>query len=181
MGSAKIFSKIDLASGYYQIKIKDEDKHKTALVTTNGTYVFNVMSFGFKNAPAFLQSLMNLVLGSLRNRCAIAYLDDILIYPNSVTQHIKNLEDVLIALSKANLSLNKWKSSFSLSSVEYLRSIVSSAGIRPNLSKVKPILALLAPTNLKELESILGVFGVYQRFLSQVQITVEPLTTAHGV
>ncbi|OBZ81255.1 hypothetical protein A0J61_10696 [Choanephora cucurbitarum] len=56
-----------------------------------------------------------------------------------------------------------------------------NAGIRPNLSKVKPILALLAPTNLKELESILGVFGVYQRFLSQVQITVEPLTTAHGV
>lgn len=175
MGKAKIFSKIDLASGYYQMKIKEEDKAKTALVTTNGTYIFNFMSFGLKNAPAYFQSLMDLVLGPLQNRCVIAYLDDIIIYSNSAADHLRDLEQVLIALSKANLSINRAKSAFGLASVEYLGFVVSTAGILPNLNKIKPILAIPPPSNLKELESVLGVFGVYQRFITKFQITTEPL------
>lgn len=118
---------------------------------------------------------MDIVLGSLRNWCAIAYLDDIVIYSDSVNQHLKDLEDVLIALSEANLSLNLAKSKFGVESVEYLGFVVSSADLQPNFDKIKPLLALPEPTNLKELESTLGVFGVYQRFISKFQITVELL------
>ena len=130
IGKAIIFSKIDLAFGYYQMKIKDEDREKTALVTTNETYVFNVMSFCLKNAPAYFQSRMDLVLADLRNNCAIAYLDDIISYSETAEQHLQDIEKVLKGLKKANLSLNRSKSVLGMNNIEYLRFIISTNGIQ---------------------------------------------------
>lgn len=175
LGTSTIFSKIDLASGYYAIKIKAEDREKTALVTPNGTYVFNYMPFGLKNAPAVLQSIMDRVLGPLKNVTAIAYLDDIIIHSKSPSQHIRDVEQVLSRLKAANLSISEEKCAFGLKSVEFLGFIVSDKGISANPEKIAPILALSAPSNLKEVERFLGVCGVYQRFISNFQVVAEPL------
>ncbi|KAG1136977.1 hypothetical protein G6F38_011651 [Rhizopus arrhizus] len=175
LGTSTIFSKIDLASGYYAIKIKAEDREKTTLVTPNGTYVFNYMPFGLKNAPAVFQSMMDRVLGPLKNVTAIAYLDDIIIHSKSPSQHILDVEQVLSRLKAANLSINKEKCAFGLKSVEFLGFIVSDKGISANPEKIAPILALSAPTNLKEVERFLGVCGVYQKFISNFQVVAEPL------
>ncbi|KAG0739642.1 hypothetical protein G6F23_008820 [Rhizopus arrhizus] len=175
LGTSTIFSKIDLASGYYAIKIKAEDREKTALVTPNGTYVFNYMPFGLKNAPAVFQSMMDRVLGPLKNVTAIAYLDDIIIHSKSPSKHILDVEQVLSRLKAANLSINKEKCAFGLKSVEFLGFIVSDKGISANPEKIAPILALSAPTILKEVERFLGVCGVYQKFISNFQVVAEPL------
>lgn len=126
LGKSIIFSKIDLASGYYAIKIAEEDKEKTALVTTNGTYVFNSMPFGLKNAPAVFQSLMDRVLGPLKNVTAIAYPDDVIIHSSSIEQHVIDLENVLRRIQAANLSINQKKCAFGMKSVDFLGFIVSA-------------------------------------------------------
>jgi hypothetical protein len=126
LGKASVFSKLDLASGYYQIPILESAKEKTALVTTNGTYIFNVMSLGLKNAPAIFQALMDQVRGSLRYTCAIAYLDDIIIYSTSRQQHLTHLKLVLQQLRSANLSLNIKKCSFGLERVNYSGFIITA-------------------------------------------------------
>lgn len=133
------------------------------------------MSFGLKNAPAYSQSLMDMVLGGLRNECAIAYLDDIIIFSDSPVQHLKDIEEIFKALQKANLSMNKLKSVFGLPSVEYLGFTISAAGMQASPEKIKPILTIKQPSNLKELERVLGLFGVYQRFIGQFKIIAEPL------
>lgn len=175
LGSARIFTKINLASGYYQIPILESDKLKTTLVTTQGSYQFNVMPFGLKNAPAFFQALMDKTLGHLRFKCAIAYLDDIIIYSTDWKSHVIDLEQVLQKLQNANLSINIKKCAFALTSIEFLGFIVSQNGVEANPEKVKPILQVPAPTNLKELERFLGMTGVYQKFISSYQVIVEPL------
>jgi hypothetical protein len=161
LGKASVFSKLDLASGYYQIPILESDKEKTALATTNGTYIFNVMPFGLKNVPATFQELMHQVLGSHRYTCAIAYLDDIIIYSTSRQQHLTHLKLVLQQLRSANLSLNIKKCSFGLERVDYLDFIITAQGLRAIPDKVKPILKYTAPTTIEELDRFLGLTGVY--------------------
>ncbi|KAG1062624.1 hypothetical protein G6F62_008005 [Rhizopus arrhizus] len=175
LGQAKVFSKLDLAQGYFQIPIKQEHKEKTALVTVNGTYVFTVMPMGMKNAPAVFQSLMDKVLGSFRYSFAFAYQDDIIVYSRSVDEHKQHLCQVLTQLKNANLSIKLSKSQFCLDTVEYLGFIVSKEGVSASPDKIKPILNYETPTSLTELERFLGMTGVYQRFISQYQIKTEPL------
>ncbi|KAG1372354.1 hypothetical protein G6F61_011129 [Rhizopus arrhizus] len=175
LGQAKIFSKFDLAQGYFQIPIKQEHKEKTALIMVNGTYVFTVMLMGMKNAPAVFLSLMDKVLGSFRYSFAFAYQDDIIVYSRTVEEHKQHLCQVLTQLEAANLSIKLSKSQFILDSVEYLGFIVSEHGVSASSDKIKPILNYQAPTNLTELDRFLGMMGVYQRFISQYQLKTEPL------
>ncbi|KAG1132240.1 hypothetical protein G6F37_013367 [Rhizopus arrhizus] len=177
LGQAEVFSKLDLAQGYFQIPIKQEHKEKTALVTVNGTYVFTVMPMGMKIAPAVFQSLMDKVLGSFRYSFASAYQDDLIVYSHSVDEHKQHLCQVLTQLKNANLSIKLSKSQFCLDTVEYLGFIVSKQGVSASPDKIKPILNYGTPTSLTELERFLGRTGVYQRFISQYQIKTEPLST----
>jgi hypothetical protein len=175
LGQAKIFSKLDLAQGYFRIPIKQEHKEKTVLVTVNGTYVFTVTPMGMKNAPAVFQSLMDKVLGSFHYSFAFAYQDDIIVYSRTVEEHKQHLCQVLTQLEAANLSIKLSKSQFILDSVEYLGFIVSEHGVSASSDKIKLILNYQAPTNLTELDRFLGMMGVYQRFISQYQLKTEPL------
>jgi hypothetical protein len=175
LGTATIFSKLDLASGYWQVPIKPSDRIKTALTTTSGIYYFNVMPFGLVNAPYIFQHLMNLTLGSQQFTHCISYLDDIIIYSSNPTIHMQHLVQVFDALEKANLSIKLSKCAFGMEKIEYLGFMVSSAGIQPNKDKIAPILSLKHPTTLKELESFLGMVGVYSRFIGKYSIKTEPL------
>ncbi|GBG88232.1 hypothetical protein CBR_g46799 [Chara braunii] len=119
-GRCKVFSKIDLKSGYHQIEVDPADQHKTAFKTRAGLYEFTVMPFGLTNAPATFQSLMDKVLREQIGRFVVVYLDDILIFSKSMEEHLKHLEEVLAILKKTQLHLNLEKSEFGRDSVIYL-------------------------------------------------------------
>ncbi|GBG75655.1 hypothetical protein CBR_g20282 [Chara braunii] len=134
-GGCKVFSKIDLKSGYHQIEVDPSDQHKTAFKTRNGLYEFIVMPFGLTNAPATFQSLMDKVLRHQLNRFVVVYLDDILIFSRSMEKHVKHLEEVLQVLKDAQLHLNLEKSEFGRDSVIYLGHQMSASGLEPEATK----------------------------------------------
>ena len=101
MGQAKVFSCLDLKSGYHQIEIEPRDRPKSAFVCHAGLFEFNVMPFGLSSAPSVFQELMNKVLGTSLNKHAIAYLDDIIIYSESFEKHLEHLNDIFDKLQKA--------------------------------------------------------------------------------
>ncbi|GBG64514.1 hypothetical protein CBR_g45210 [Chara braunii] len=135
----KVFSKIDLKSGYHQIEVDPADQHKTAFKTRDGLYEFTVMPFGLTNAPATFQSLMDKVFRNQINRFVVVYLDDILIFSKSMEEHMGHLEEVLQILKDAQLHLNLEKSEFGRDSVIYLGHRLSAAGLEPEATKVEVI------------------------------------------
>ncbi|KAK4520564.1 uncharacterized protein ATC70_006441 [Mucor velutinosus] len=175
LGNAKYFSKIDLLSGYFQIPIAAADKPKSALVTPNSTYVFNTMAMGMKNAPAHFQLLMDQVLGDMRYRTAIAYQDDTILFSDTFDNHVLQLRKLLTRLREANLTINIEKCQFGLNQINFLGFIVSDQGVHADMDKVTPITNLRAPTNIKEVERLLGMAGVYSKFISKYQVMVEPI------
>ncbi|GBG76421.1 hypothetical protein CBR_g22169 [Chara braunii] len=135
----KVFSKIDLKSGYHQIEVDPSDKHKTVFKTRDGLYEFIVMPFGLTNAPATFQCLMDKVLRHQLNRFVVVYLDDILIFSKSMKEHVKHLEEVLQVLKEAQLHLNLEKSEFGRDSVIYLGHGLSADDLEPEATKVEVI------------------------------------------
>jgi hypothetical protein len=129
----KIFSKLDLTSGYYQILIALRDRYKTAFRTRYGHYEFNVMPFGLTNSPATFQTLMNEIFRDMLDICVIVYLDDILIYSKNPTEHEQHLRQVLKRLREHSLYVKKSKCDFFTNTIEYLGHIIGPDGIRPNL------------------------------------------------
>ncbi|GBG80195.1 hypothetical protein CBR_g30561 [Chara braunii] len=146
-GGCKVFSKIDLKSGYHQIEVDPSDQHKTAFKTRDGLYEFIVMPFGLTNAPATFQTLMDKVLHHQLNRFVVVYLDDILIFGKSMEEHVKHLEEVLQVLRDAQLHLNLEKSEFGRDSVIYLGHRLSASGLEPEATKVEVIRNWPQPTN----------------------------------
>lgn len=129
------YTTLDLASGYYQIPIREEDKYKTAFVTPDGHFEFTRMPFGLANAPATFQRIMNQVLGSIRHREALAYLDDVIIPAKDYPQGMDRLENVLKLFSTAGLTLKLSKCLFFGDKVDYLGFQISIDGIQPGIKK----------------------------------------------
>ncbi|GBG85781.1 hypothetical protein CBR_g40590 [Chara braunii] len=138
-GGCKVFSKIDLQSGYHQIEVDPGDQHKTAFKTRDGLYEFIVMPFGLTNAPATFQTLMDKVLREKMGRFVVVYLDNILIFSKSIEEHMKHLEEVFTFLKKMQLHLNLEKSEFGRDNVIYLGHRLSIAGLEPEAPKVEVI------------------------------------------
>lgn len=175
LSDSKIFSTIDLNSGYWQVEMAPESKFMTAFITPKGLYHFNVMPFGLKNAPATFQRLMELVLGDLRGQCCLVYLDDIIIYSSSVTQHFWDLQMVFDKLQQAGLTINLKKSTFCLEEIKFWGHIVNINGISADPEKVRSIQQYPVPKNLKEVQRFLGMSGWYHRFVPGFSKVAEPL------
>ncbi|KAD7479676.1 hypothetical protein E3N88_02812 [Mikania micrantha] len=173
---AKCFSKIDLRSGYHQLKIKDSDISKSAFRTRYGHYEFVVMPFGLTNAPAVFMDLMNRVFHDFLDKFVIVFIDDILVYSKSKEDHEEHLRTVLEILRQKKLYAKFSKCDFWLDKVAFLGHVISAEGIMMDLSKVEAITKWPTPTSVTEIRSFLGLAGYYRRFVEGFSKIVLPLT-----
>lgn len=176
LGRARYFSALDCASGYWQIPIAKEDQCKTAFSTNTGHYEFTRMPFGLKAAPATFQRLMNNVLsGTLGSRCLV-YLDDIVIYGESMKEHNAKLREVFQQLRNYNLKIEPDKCEFLKSELQYLGHIVTADGVKPDPEKTRAVSQFPIPKKAKDVKSFLGLVGYYRKFISEFSKIAIPLT-----
>ena len=178
-----VFSKIDLRSGYHQLKIKKMDIPKTAFRTRYGHYEFLVMSFGLTNAPAAFMDLMNRVFHPYLDQFVIVFIDDILVYSKNVDDHAMHLRVVLQTLRDRELYAKFSKCEFWFNEVVFLRHVISGAGIFMDPRKIKAIVNWEQPKNVSEVRNFLGLAGYYRRFVEHFSLIIAPLTrlTKKGV
>ncbi len=173
---AKWFTKIDLRSGYFQVPMALEDIPKTAFRTRYGHFEFRVMPFGLTNAPATFQAMMNSVLDGLVDKCVVNLLDDILIYSNTLEEHVQHLEAVLQRLEQHQLYAKLSKCEFARKELEFVGFNVSADGLKPTPGKVQAVQEWPEPKTVKELRSFLGFCNFYRRFIRDYASTAAPLT-----
>jgi hypothetical protein len=173
---AKVFSKIDLRSGYHQIKIRPCDIPKTAFSTRYGLYEYLVMSFGLTNAPAYFMHLMNSIFMTELDKFVVVFIDDILIYSKNKTQHVKHLRIVLQRLRDHKLDAKFSKFEFWLDSVKFLGHTISSEGITVDPSKIQEVMDWKPPKSVHQIRSFLGLAGYYRRFVPDFSRIAKPMT-----
>ena len=160
----KVFSSLDLRSGYYHIGLKDSAKPKSAFVLSSlGKYQFNRVPFGLAQAPAYFQKLINDVLKGCN--FAMGYLDDIIIYSRSEKEHLEHLEEIFTRLKTAGLKLKLEKCCFFKKHIQYLGHLISADRIQPLPEKLESIAKRPAPKNPKEVKQFLGLVGYYRKFV----------------
>ena len=157
-----LFSKIDLRSGYHQLKIRASDIPKTAFRTRYGHYEFLVMSFGLTNAPAAFMELMNGVFRPYLDSFVIVFIDDILVYSKTEEDHVRHLRIVLQRLREEKLYAKFSKCEFWLTSVTFLGHVVSKEGIRVDPAKIEAVRGWTRPTSPTEIRSFVGLAGYYR-------------------
>ncbi|KAF5813338.1 putative nucleotidyltransferase, Ribonuclease H [Helianthus annuus] len=174
---ASYFSKIDLRSGYHQLRVRDEDVHKTAFRTRYGHYEFLVMPFGLTNAPAAFMDLMNRVCKPYLDKFVIVFIDDILIYSKNQADHEKHLRCILELLQREKLYAKFSKCEFWLREVQFLGHVVSERGIQVDPAKVEAVMNWQEPKTPTEIRSFLGLAGYYRRFIENFSRIAAPLTS----
>ena len=173
---AQYFTKIDLYSGYHQIRIKPEDVHKTAFRTRYGHYEFLVLPFGLTNAPATFMTLMNDIFREQLDQFVVIYLDDILVYSKTKNEHSQHVKEVLGILRKHRLYAKITKCEFFQKRIEYLGHYISAEGVAVDDRKVKAIKDWPAPTTVSETRSFLGLANYYRKFVPNFSLVAAPLT-----
>ncbi|KAL5565101.1 hypothetical protein UlMin_028265 [Ulmus minor] len=173
---AVVFSKIDLRSGYHQLRIKESDIPKSAFRTRYGHYEFLVMPFGLTNAPAAFMDLMNRVFKAYLDKFVIVFIDDILVYSRSQEEHANHLRMVLQTLVEHRLYAKFSKCEFWLQSVQFLGHVISKDGLSVDPAKIEAVSKWAAPTSVTEIRSFLGLAGYYRRFVEGFSTLAAPLT-----
>jgi hypothetical protein len=173
---AKVFSKIDLRSGYYQLKIKKEDIPKTAFRTRYGHYEYTVMPFGLTNAPVVFMDLMNRIFQEFLDKFVIVFIDDILIYSATPEEHSLHLHMVLKMLREHRMYAKYSKCEFWLREVMFLGHVVSAEGISVDPKKVEAMAKWERPQLVMEIRSFLSLAGYYRKFIQDFSRIAMPLT-----
>jgi hypothetical protein len=159
------FSKIDLKSGYHQIRMREGNEWKTTFKTNEGLYEWLVMPFGLTNAPSTFMRLMNEVLREFIEKFVVVYLDDILIFSKTKAEHLKHLAIVMRKLQQEKLLINMKKSSFMKTELIYLGFVISANELSMDPNKVEVIKNWPSPRNIFEVRSFHGLASFYQKFI----------------
>lgn len=176
IGPVKYFSTLDLASGFHQILLDPRDSEKTAFSTEDGHFEFQRMCFGLRNAPQTFQRIMTAIFDGLISKIMFCYLDDAVIYSNSLEEHIQHINIVLDRLRKANLKLQTDKCHFFCQKVTYCGHVISSSGINPDPRKLEAVRSFPCPKTPKNIKQFLGLAGYYRRFIHQFAQIAKPLS-----
>jgi hypothetical protein len=176
LGRARYFSALDCASGYLQVPIAEEDRHKTAFSTADGHFEYARMPFGLKSAPSTFQRMMNTILSELiGNRCLV-YVDDILVMSETLKGHNSRLRSIFQKLREFNIRIEPDKCEFLKEELSYLGHVVTAEGVKPDSGKVKAVANFPTPRTQKDLKSFLGLAGYYRRFIANFSAIARPLT-----
>ena len=171
----KYFSKIDLRSGYHQIRIVPEDVHKTAFRTRYGHFEFLVLPFGLTNAPGTFMHLMHQVFREFLDDFVLVFLDDILIYSKTLEEHEEHVRRVLEKLRKEKLYAKESKCELFKTEVEFLGHIVGRDGVRMMQDKVQAVAEWPVPTKVGHVRAFLGTAGYYRKFIKDFSAIAAPL------
>ncbi|GJX68237.1 putative reverse transcriptase domain-containing protein [Tanacetum coccineum] len=173
---SSVYLKIELRSGYHQLRVRDEDIPKTAFRTRYGHYEFQVMPFGLTNAPAVFMDLMNRVCRPYLDKFVIVFIDDILIYSKTKEEHDVHLRLILELLKKEELYAKFSKCDFWLSKVQFLGHVIDSEGIHVDPAKIESIKDWESPKTPTEIRQFLGLAGYYRRFIEGFSKIAKPMT-----
>lgn len=176
LGKSMYFTTLDLASGYHQIEVQEEDREKTGFSTPFGHFEFNRMPFGLKTAPATFQRAMNNVLKGLQGLHCLVYLDDVIIFSKSLQEHSQKLKAVFDRFRETNLKVQLDKSHFLRKEVLYLGHTITRDGLKPNTDKIDAILNYPLPKTTTEIKSFLGLLGYYRKFIRDFARITKPMT-----
>jgi transposase InsO family protein len=175
LAKARYLTKIDLTSGYWQVQIDPVDVPKTAFNTRFGKFEFIAMPFGLSNAPATFQTLMNSILQPFLDKFVMVYLDDILIYSETIDDHRNHVEAVLQALSDNKLIAKPSKCMFAVTELEFCGHVVGNGVLRPCRDKLAVIRDWPRPSNVHEVRQFLGLASYYRRFVKGFAAIAGPL------
>lgn len=168
LGSYKIFTSLDMATGFLQVPMRDDDSiSKTAFVTPEGHYEYLKMPYGLANAPIVYQRIISKTLKTLIDAGKVlTYIDDVLLMSNSVEEGLDTLKEVLQTLKTAGFSINLKKCTFLDSEIEYLGRLIGHGQVRPSPGKVDALIRSPKPTNVKEVRQFLGLAGYFRRYIA---------------
>nr|GEY10422.1 putative reverse transcriptase domain-containing protein [Tanacetum cinerariifolium] len=173
---ARWFLKIDLRSGYHQLKVREEDIHKTAFRTRYGHYEFVVIPFGLTNAPAIFMDLMNRVCRPMLDKSVIVFIDDIIVYSKSKNEHEAHLREVFETLRKERLYAKFAKCEFRQQEIQLLGHVVTSEGTKVDPAKIEAVMNWQTPKDVGEIRSFIGLAGYYRRFIQGFSKIASSLT-----
>ncbi|GJW14687.1 putative reverse transcriptase domain-containing protein [Tanacetum coccineum] len=173
---SSIYSKIDLRSGYHQLRVREQDIPKTAFRTRYGHYEFQVMPFGLTNAPAVFMDLMNRVCKPYLDKFVIVFIDDILIYSKDEREHEEHLKAILELLKKEKLYAKFSKCEFWIPKVQFLGHVIDSRGIHVDPAKIESIKDWASPKTPTEIRQFLGLAGYYRRFIEGFSKIAKSMT-----
>ena len=176
LAGASIFSVMDLQSGYWQLEMAPEDRHKTAFITKYGLFEYTKMPFGLCNAPSTFQRCMELIFRGMQWKTLLIYLDDIIIYSSNLEDHFNKLDEVLGRLQNVGLKLKPSKCEFIKDQVLYLGHTVSKNGISPNPKIVESVSKWQVPNSVKEVQQFLGLCNYYRQFVHKFSEIASPLS-----
>ncbi|GJZ94978.1 putative reverse transcriptase domain-containing protein [Tanacetum coccineum] len=171
-----VYSKIDLRSGYHQLRVHEEDIPKTAFRTQYGHYEFQVIPFGLTNAPAVFMDLMNRVCKPYLDKFVIVFIDDILIYSKNKQEHEEHLKLILELLKNEQLYAKFSKCEFWIPKVQFLGHVIDSQGIHVDPTKIESVKDWASPKSATEIPQFLGLAGYYRRFIEGFSKIATPMT-----
>ena len=173
LSNAKVFSKLDPNSGFWQVKLDNASSLLTTFITPYGRYCFNRLPFGITSAPEYFQKQMAAMLAGAEG--VVCLMDDILVYCKDEEEHQKHLEAVMHKLKKAKITLNVDKCHFAKSTIKFLGQIVNQDGIQPDPEKVRAVTAMPPPTNVPEVRRFMGMVNQLSKFCPQLADKAKPI------
>ena len=178
MAGLKWISTVDFKAAYWQLPMHEDDREKTAFVTQDGLYEWNVMPFGLKNASGVFSRFIAKIVGQLRFSCLLVYIDDIIIFSKSFDDHLRDVGATLDRLNEWGVVLKPSKCKFFVKELDFLGHVVGEDGVRPSREKTAAIDKMEAPTSAAALRAFLGMTGYYRSYIKGYAKTTAPLMAA---